>query len=150
MARKEPPAGRLALLFGALPREVRHSLDRAKKELQAAGFRNPDDLCAPPRKGGDYGVCVQAGRGLAEQDAYMNWVDRRERLSPETWNLLKKLMRLPEPGHTAGMCLVGLVPVRDFPKAHVKASAILEKAFPRERAPGRGWCKCEEKAPAGW
>jgi len=143
---KEPyhlsPPERLSQVFGNLPREVRHRIDTAKKELHAAGFRTPGDLIAPPRNGG-LRERVQASRGLAEGDAYVDWLERREKLSPETWSLLKKLTRLQEPAYSAAMCLVGLGPVGKFPRGYVKAMAILEKAFPREREPGRGWVRCE-------
>ena len=118
-----------SLPLGAITTPLRHLFLAAGEELREAGFRRPEDLF-PPKRHNLLGERIQSSRGLADQEIYLSWSERKARIDERVWDLfVRKCLRLNGPPYTASMVLLGLAPVEDFPKAYKKAIEGICKAF---------------------
>ena len=131
--RQEDAEGRYAIVRGYIGTDLRHLFQAVGEELRAAGFRRPEDLF-PPKRHNALGERVQCSRGLAEQEIYLAWSEKKARIDEKVWSLfIRKLLRLNGPPYTASMILLGLAPVEDFPRAYRKAGDGIRAAFGLER-----------------
>ncbi len=121
--------GRYLITLGAITTPLRHLFLAAGEELREAGFTKPEDLF-PPKRYNTLGERVQSSRGLAEQEVYLAWAERKARIDERVWDLFVcKCLRLNGPPYIAAMVLLGLAPVEDFPKAYKKAIEGICKTF---------------------